>query len=258
MRFSSRMKFGKLTAIALLATSSLGGVALSQDAPPAGGAAGPPGGVGAAGGLPPGRAAPMAVQTLVPDMAATIDLEVPGGLQGPQGTIRIEYSGLGEEEGGSPPLEWNAGPEGTQSYAVVLQDLAATGDRNSIVQWTIFNIPGDVTALPGSIPEGEEVVEVEGARQFSSYRAPGPPGLDPPVTPVSGEDWISLYTFQIFALDTTLDIAEGATFVDVVAAMEGHVLAYGLENALLQRPPGDQLPAGFAPPDGAPPGGLPQ
>lgn len=247
-----------LTTSALTTMMALGLVseALAQgQTPPAGGAGGPPAGFNQAG------LAPMLALTLVPDMAATIDIDVPGGLQGPQGSLKTEYSGQAEPEGTSPPLTWTEGPAGTQSYAIVLQDMSANRDTNSFLHWALVNLPSGTTSLPAGIPEGEEVAGVDGALQLQNgagnpiYLPPGPPGSQAAVTPVGGEDEISLYTFQLFALDTVLDIAADAALADLTTAMEGHVLAYGIEHATLQRGAGGF--AGGPPPEGGAPGGAP-
>ena len=39
---------------------------------------------------------------------------------------------------------------------------------------------------------------------------------------------IEQYTFRLYALGTTLDLAPGATKADLAAAMEGHILAGGV------------------------------
>jgi phosphatidylethanolamine-binding protein (PEBP) family uncharacterized protein len=36
------------------------------------------------------------------------------------------------------------------------------------------------------------------------------------------------YTFELFALDTKLDLGPDATRADVLAAMQGHILAKGV------------------------------
>ncbi|MBN2196788.1 MAG: YbhB/YbcL family Raf kinase inhibitor-like protein [Polyangiaceae bacterium] len=50
--------------------------------------------------------------------------------------------------GTSPELTWNGVPEGTQSFAVLLQDLA-----NGTAHWILWNIPSTVTTLPANIDQ---------------------------------------------------------------------------------------------------------
>lgn len=261
------------SAAAIAVALGLGFAGALGQAPPAG----PPPGEGSGGppGLPPGiqisGLAPVLALTLVPDVAATIDVDVPGGLQGPQGSVRLEYTGLGEADGKSPPLTWTAGAGGTGSYAIVLQDLARTRTENTFLHWALYNVPAETTSLPEGIKEGADVAEVPGAKQLISsmgaprYIPPGPRGMSVAVTPVGGEDEINLYALQVFALDTVLDLAADASFEDLAAAMKGHVLGYGIELVALQRgggggpppggPPAGGPPAGAAP--GAPPAGAP-
>jgi hypothetical protein len=146
------MRLLQTSASAVVLALMLAGGAMAQDAAPAEG--GPPGG----GTLEPTALAPMVTATLVPDMQATVDVDIPGGYQGPQGSIMLKYSGQGEEEGHSPPLTWTAGPEGTQSYAVIMQDMSATAEDNAFLHWMVINIPADTTALP----EGIETVDHRG------------------------------------------------------------------------------------------------
>lgn len=58
----------------------------------------------------------------------------------------------------SPPLEWSAGPAGTQSYAVT---MIVPGIVGEFLEWTIYDIAGN--SLPEGIPEGYDVLS--GARQ---------------------------------------------------------------------------------------------
>src|SRR6187402_2009203 len=52
---------------------------------------------------------------------------------------------IGTSIGGSnksPELDWTAGPSGTQSYAIVLQDLTNVMNGKPFVHWALWNIPG--------------------------------------------------------------------------------------------------------------------
>src|SRR4029077_20280353 len=41
-----------------------------------------------------------------------------------------------------PGLEWTAGPAGTRSYAIIMQDTDAVVRGGPILHWTMFNIAG--------------------------------------------------------------------------------------------------------------------
>jgi Raf kinase inhibitor-like YbhB/YbcL family protein len=116
----------------------------------------------------------------------------------------------------SPPLSWVNAPKGTQSFVLLLHDPDAHARKafEDITHWMIFNIPGDSTSLPEGVkPDssaGVQAANVTGQPIFFGPCAPpGPPHH---------------YTFELFALDTKLDLAKGASRADVQKAMDGHVL----------------------------------
>ena len=46
-----------------------------------------------------------------------------------------------------PGLQWSAGPAGTQSYVIIMQDPDAMRNGAPILHWTMYNIPSSVTKL---------------------------------------------------------------------------------------------------------------
>lgn len=108
----------------------------------------------------------------------------------------------------SPELTWVGAPVGTQSFAIVVDDPDARG----FIHWTAWNIPAGTTSLAeNELPEDI----VEGKTNFNSvgYRGPCPP---------SGTHH---YNFTLYALDTLIDLPEGASLGELESAMEGHILA---------------------------------
>lgn len=145
-----------------------------------------------------------------------------------------------------PGLEWTAGPAGTKSYAVIMQDTDGVMRGNPILHWTMFNIAGTkldagMTAAPAGASNGPNI---RGANQ--AYMGPRtPPGPK------------HRYHLQVFALDTTLAADAGATYDSLTAAMKDHVLASGELIGLGQVDPAAPAPAprgGGAP--ATPPPGL--
>jgi Raf kinase inhibitor-like YbhB/YbcL family protein len=130
--------------------------------------------------------------------------------------ISIEYTGSGRDI--SPPLEWSEGPEGTQSYAVVVDD--PDGPRGMWVHWVAWNIRD--TRLHQDIPRQPRVETALGeiCQGTNSFERIGYNGPCPP----SGTH---RYFFKVFALDTTLDLGPEATKAQLIAAMEGHILDQG-------------------------------
>lgn len=115
----------------------------------------------------------------------------------------------------SPPLFWSGAPDTTQSFALICDDPDAP--RGTFVHWVIYNIPAGTMGLPESIPAGDTLPN--GAVQaFSGFRRPGYGGPCPP-------GGTHRYFFKLYALDTTLTLTGPARKKEVVAAMEGHILA---------------------------------
>jgi Raf kinase inhibitor-like YbhB/YbcL family protein len=116
----------------------------------------------------------------------------------------------------SPPLAWVNPPKGTESFVLLLHDPDAHARKevDDITHWLIFNIPADTTSLPEGVKAdstvGVQANNIAGQPQyFGPCAPPGPPHH---------------YTFELYALDTKLDLAKGASRDDVIKAMDGHVL----------------------------------
>jgi len=139
-----------------------------------------------------------------------------------------------------PGLTWSAGPAGTKSYAVIMQDTDILVRDAPILHWTMVNIPASNRSLAAGMsapPAGAAYgPNIRGAAQ--AYMGPR--------TPAGPKH---RYHFQVFALDTTLP-ADGLTYDAMTAAMKGHVLASGETIGLGQVDPTAPPPA---PPAGGPP-----
>lgn len=127
-----------------------------------------------------------------------------------------------EGENISPPLEWNRGPKNTRSYAIIMEDPDAPNNP-PFVHWLVYNLPPEINSLPGGVPPHPELEHPRGARQGinsrgeSGYFGPRPPVGDP----------AHHYHFQVFALDTRLDLPAGADRMQLLTAMSGHILSVG-------------------------------
>jgi Raf kinase inhibitor-like YbhB/YbcL family protein len=134
----------------------------------------------------------------------------------------------------SPQLTWSNVPPGTRSFVLHMHDPDAALNRTTATQvhWLVWGIPGTATGLPEGVPQGPQLAD--GSRQISAsgqvYRGPGARAIGPK----------HHYTFELYALDTTLDIPHGAneqeTRTAVMAAMQGHVLGKGVYVGLFKRP----------------------
>ena len=133
-------------------------------------------------------------------------------------TIPAQYAA--EQENFSPPVQWQQGPEGTESYALIMEDPDAPGET-PFVHWLVYNIPADTEKLHPGVPGRLYLDKPEGALQGKNSR--GSIGYFGPRPPV--EDGPHHYHFEVFALDTSLDLKQGATRDELIEAMRGHVLA---------------------------------
>jgi len=126
-------------------------------------------------------------------------------------------------------------PEGIASFVLIAHDVdAATGSgTDDILHWMLWNIPAMATGLPERVPGGAQLPD--GTRQISAtgpdYRGPGALASGP----------AHHYVFELFALDTMLDVpAVGAsppqTRAAVVAGMAGHVRGKAVCVGLFRRP----------------------
>ena len=121
-----------------------------------------------------------------------------------------------------PGLTWTAGPAGTKSYAIIMQDMGAAGSspRRITLHWSAYDIPPSVTTLP---PE----MAVTGMPAGSSYGPSAQGNSMPYMGPGPPPGVRHVYHLQVFALDTTIPIDPAMTFEALTGAMKGHVLASG-------------------------------
>ena len=119
-------------------------------------------------------------------------------------TIPQKYTCEGDDV--NPSLSIQNVPEKTKSLALIVDDPDAPGGM--WVHWVIFNIKVTDTIDEDSIPG------TQGINDFSKKDYGGP-------CPPSGTHH---YYFKIYALDSKLDLKEGASKADLEKAMEGHIL----------------------------------
>jgi Raf kinase inhibitor-like YbhB/YbcL family protein len=135
-----------------------------------------------------------------------------------------------EQHNISPPVSWSAGPDGTLSYVLMLEDSEVEQDA-PFVHWTIYNIPADQTALREGVPGRPRLVLPDGTLQGRNDKgSTGYTGMRPPVG-----DPPHHYHLQVFALDSALTLPHGASRADLLEAMKGHVLAKGELVGTFQR-----------------------
>jgi len=134
----------------------------------------------------------------------------------------------------SPAMTWTNVPAGTRSFVLHFHDpdVSINKGTGTQVHWLVWGIPGTATSLAENLPQGPQLPD--GSRQISAsgqiYRGPGMRATGPK----------HHYTFELYALDTTIDVPAGANEQDtrtaVFAAMQGHILGKAVYFGLFKRP----------------------
>ena len=113
----------------------------------------------------------------------------------------------------NPPLTITDLPAGTISLALTMDDPDVPAMAGVPVwdHWVVFNIPAIIT----EIPEAWTIngTKGKGTRGKLEYSGPKPPDRE------------HRYFFRIYALDTMMNLPEGSTKDQLLAAIERHVLA---------------------------------
>jgi Raf kinase inhibitor-like YbhB/YbcL family protein len=171
---------------------------------------------------------PQELAMAVVDAEADEVLEVTSEAFAENQSIPVTYSEYGE--GISPPLDWSGSPEETRSFVLMLEDPDAL-DPKPFVHWIVYNLPPDVRGLREGVPGAPRLELPDGAMQgLNSYGSTGYFGMKPPAGPEHR------YHFQVFALDTMLELPAGADRQAVLDAIGGHVRAKGDLVGLFRKP----------------------
>ncbi|MDQ3950886.1 MAG: YbhB/YbcL family Raf kinase inhibitor-like protein [Gemmatimonadota bacterium] len=135
----------------------------------------------------------------------------------PMAAIPRKYTCDGDNV--APPLQWSGAPEGTRSFALIVDDPDApdpAAPQRVFVHWVLYNLPRTSDGLPegataDTLPAGAR----EGTNdwQRTGYGGPCPP---------KGRH---RYFFRLYALSTLLGDLGAPSKKDLEAAMSGHVLA---------------------------------
>jgi Raf kinase inhibitor-like YbhB/YbcL family protein len=142
------------------------------------------------------------------------------------GVIDDKYSQKGGQKGPSPKLEWTNVPNGVVSFAILFHDPDGAPGKKSedVTHWMAFNIPAAARSLGPGVGDDAKLsdgtVQIKNTRGAVGYMGPGAGAAGP----------YHHYTFELFALDTMLDLGPDATRVQVMAAMDGHILAKGVDE----------------------------
>ena len=177
-----------------------------------------------------GGAAPQAGGAPAAPAAPPFRMNMPGWADGSDIPVRFTQV----EKQTSPQITWTNVPAGTVSFLLSVHDMEVSRNKTTDdqVHWLVWNIPGTATELPEGIPIGAQLQN--GAYQVSVsgpvFRGPGAPANGPK----------HHYTFELFALDTKLDVQQGAdafeTRANAIKAIQGHILAKSVYMGLFHRP----------------------
>lgn len=122
-----------------------------------------------------------------------------------------------EGENISPPLEWSGAPDGTRSFALLLEDPDAPG--GTFRHWALYGIAGDRTLLPEGVGHGVKTEPLgHGVNDYGHPRYDGP---CPPET-----DDAHRYHFRLAALgvDSPLGVPKEPAS-DLWERIRQHILA---------------------------------
>ena len=127
----------------------------------------------------------------------------------------------------SPPLDWSGVPAVAEGLAFIVEEpeerLSSASKQSysfvpsiGSVHWVPFNIPADVTSLPGAIPTSSEGLPdrtVQGINDFGQIGYSGPCPSPSTVayydSNMQSADAPREYYFRLYALDAMLDLAPG-------------------------------------------------
>jgi hypothetical protein len=118
----------------------------------------------------------------------------------------------------SPQLKWASPPPQTKSFVLLMTDPDASG--GTFTHWVVYNLPANTSGLSSDIPANRPIPDgsLQGRNDFGNVGYAGP---------CAPHNSTHRYFFDLFALNTTLDLPAGATRAQVEDAMNTHVLARG-------------------------------
>jgi Raf kinase inhibitor-like YbhB/YbcL family protein len=93
-------------------------------------------------------------------------------------------------------------------------------DARTFTHWVLYNLPANANSLPANVPKQDQLSDGsrQGRNDFGKIGYAGPCGP---------RGSTHRYFFDLFALDSTLDLPAGATRAQIEDAMNTHVLARG-------------------------------
>lgn len=144
----------------------------------------------------------------------TMSLQISSGAFAPGTSIPRANTCDGQDI--SPALSWSGAPQGTKSFALIVDDPDAP--VGTWTHWLIWNIPASSSGLPEHVsrqthlPDGAQ----QGQNDFRKlgYNGPCPPPGKP-----------HRYFFTLYALNADIDVKPGASRRELETALKPHVLS---------------------------------
>jgi Raf kinase inhibitor-like YbhB/YbcL family protein len=161
----------------------------------------------------------LAIATLLPTLAQgdAMSVSLSSPAFGDNASIPERYTCEGEDI--SPPLEWSGAPQGTKSFALIVDDPDAPdpkAPKRTWVHWALYDIPANVNELPEGA--GKKARLPAGTREGANdWKRTGYGGPCPPV----GRH---RYFHKLYAVDTVLGDLKEPTKAQLLDALKGHVL----------------------------------
>jgi Raf kinase inhibitor-like YbhB/YbcL family protein len=128
----------------------------------------------------------------------------------------------------SPQFEWSGIPAGAKSLVLMMEDPDSA--LKPTTHWIVANISPDMRSLPENVAKTEMMGSAMQGTNINGkpgYFGPRPPAGDKPHG----------YHFQVFALDTMLNLPSGYNRQALLDAMKGHVIGKGELVGMYQRRP---------------------
>jgi len=132
------------------------------------------------------------------------------------GIVPPKYVSANNGQSVLPAFKISNAPAGTVAYAVIFHDLdvALQGGTGDVLHWMAWNIPASANGWPeGSLPAGS--VQGNNLRGQPNYMGPGAP---------AGPRYHH-YVFELYALNSNLDLPATASRDDLLKAMAGKTTA---------------------------------
>jgi len=147
------------------------------------------------------------------------------------GIIPEKYTQQAGPTAPNPKLVIGNVPPGTQTFVLLFHDPDGTPSKGAgdVTHWLAFNIPGDKREIAGGLPTDAKLpdgtVQAKNQRGNPGYMGPGNGAINP----------YHHYTFELWALDTKLDLGPDAARDDVMKAMAGHAIGKAVLEGRFKR-----------------------